>query len=248
MSRYTIERRLAPHVDERWTEAVLLELRLRGVPGDAIGAVLAEVDSHVAESGETAHEAFGDPAGYARSLELPVDDTANPRELLAAALPTGVQVLGLFLLSWALTPLLRGEDLGITWGHGALVALFALEVLLLVRHVDAVLAAVVRHPVASWLVSTVALTVPVALLLLLRGVVGHVPAAAGAAVGAVLLVAGTAWALVRLRSGVDAADPVRSPVSGDAAGGRAQAVLAASLVWMVPVAAVALAGVAVLVG
>ncbi|MDT0165868.1 hypothetical protein Q9R32_09885 [Actinotalea sp. AC32] len=246
--RYALEHRLAPHVDERWTEALLLELRLRGVPGDTIGAVLAEVDSHVVESGEPAHDAFGDPVAYARSLDLPVDDEPGPRALLASTGPTAVQVLGLLVLGWAVPPLVRGEGLDLTWGHAALVVLLGAEVLLLVRHADAVLAAVVRRPVVSWLALTASTAVPVALLLLLRGVVVGVPAAAGVTVGTALLLAGTAWGLVRLRAHVDDADPVRSPLDGDEPSSRGAEVLAASGVWLVPAAAVVITALALVVG
>lgn len=57
--RYALEQELAPHIEPRWSEDFILELRLRGVAGDHIGAALAEADSHCAESGESAEEAFG---------------------------------------------------------------------------------------------------------------------------------------------------------------------------------------------
>lgn len=51
-TRRDLARRIAPHVAAAWTEQLLLELRLRDVQGAAIGAALAEVESHCAESGE----------------------------------------------------------------------------------------------------------------------------------------------------------------------------------------------------
>lgn len=45
-----------------------LQLRLLDVPGDRIGAILAEAESHLAESGEEPYTAFGDPQAYAREL------------------------------------------------------------------------------------------------------------------------------------------------------------------------------------
>lgn len=56
---------LAPHVAPGWVDDLVLELRLRDVPGDVIGDTLAEVDAHVVDSGTPAHEAFGDPVTYA---------------------------------------------------------------------------------------------------------------------------------------------------------------------------------------
>ncbi|WP_432485359.1 hypothetical protein [Kineococcus esterisolvens] len=53
---------------QRWCEDLLLALRLRDVPGERIGAVLAEVRAHLADSGEDPVEAFGEPAPYADAL------------------------------------------------------------------------------------------------------------------------------------------------------------------------------------
>ena len=72
--RYALERKFAPHIEETWSEAFIIELRLIGVHGSRIGDALTEVDSHCAESGSTAADAFGDPVEYARSLGLPVED------------------------------------------------------------------------------------------------------------------------------------------------------------------------------
>ncbi|MCC2319710.1 HAAS signaling domain-containing protein [Cellulomonas xiejunii] len=66
---------LAPHVDRTWADAFVIELRLRDVPGDTIGDLLAEVESHVLDSGAPAHEAFGDPKQYAAQI---AETTARP--------------------------------------------------------------------------------------------------------------------------------------------------------------------------
>ena len=60
------DRKLAPHVDPAWAEAMLIELRLQGVAGSDIGAALSEVESHCAEGGTAARDSFGDPTDYAR--------------------------------------------------------------------------------------------------------------------------------------------------------------------------------------
>jgi hypothetical protein len=52
-------------VDQGWRDELLLALRLRDVPGTRIGEVLAEVESHVAETGEDPSQAFGTPTEYA---------------------------------------------------------------------------------------------------------------------------------------------------------------------------------------
>ena len=54
-------------VDDYRTQ-LLLALRLRDLPGPRIAEVLAEVDSHAADSGEDPREAFGPPSEYADQL------------------------------------------------------------------------------------------------------------------------------------------------------------------------------------
>jgi hypothetical protein len=54
--------------DQAWSDELILALRLRDVPGARIGEVLAEVQSHVAETGEESRAAFGDPKAYAAEV------------------------------------------------------------------------------------------------------------------------------------------------------------------------------------
>lgn len=49
-----------------WRDKLIFELRMKDVPGSAIGDILSEVASHVAETGEAPEEAFGDPVAYGR--------------------------------------------------------------------------------------------------------------------------------------------------------------------------------------
>jgi hypothetical protein len=37
----------------KWRDDLILQLQLKNVPGDRIGDILFEIDSHLAESGET---------------------------------------------------------------------------------------------------------------------------------------------------------------------------------------------------
>lgn len=84
-----------PHVEPDWAQGLLLELRLRGVAGTRIGAVLAEVEAHCADSGETAPDAFGDPADFAAALDLPESDLQGGSSVTGVATPA-VGLLGLF--------------------------------------------------------------------------------------------------------------------------------------------------------
>lgn len=51
-----------------YLDDLALELRLLDVPGDRIGQIMAEVEAHVADSGESPAEAFGPPREYAAEL------------------------------------------------------------------------------------------------------------------------------------------------------------------------------------
>lgn len=81
----------ATMTDKTWIELFILELRMRRVPGAAIGDAVASVRELLADSGQSAEEAFGSAREYAASLDLPV---MNPRQqaLQVVFLP----VLGLF--------------------------------------------------------------------------------------------------------------------------------------------------------
>jgi hypothetical protein len=60
---------------EKYIDNLILALQLRGVPGEKIGQVVAEVEAHVAESGEDPGDAFGKPSDYARTWAR---DTPRP--------------------------------------------------------------------------------------------------------------------------------------------------------------------------
>ena len=53
---------------ESYLAQLTLELRRRDVPGPRIGEVIAEIEAHVAESGEPPTEAFGAPPAYAETV------------------------------------------------------------------------------------------------------------------------------------------------------------------------------------
>jgi hypothetical protein len=68
---------------QAWSDDLLLALRLRDVPGARIGEVLAEVQSHVAETGEDPRVAFGQPRAYADEV---ADALGMPRRGLGSVL------------------------------------------------------------------------------------------------------------------------------------------------------------------
>jgi hypothetical protein len=99
--------------DDTWIELFIIELRLRRVPGRAIGDAVASVRELVEDSGQTAEEAFGPARVYAASLDMPVAG-AREQALRTVLLP----VLGLFafiVFSLAASALFAGEPILLSW-------------------------------------------------------------------------------------------------------------------------------------
>ncbi|MGY1844483.1 hypothetical protein [Modestobacter sp. SYSU DS0875] len=76
--------------EQAWSDALLWRLRMREVPGTRIGEVLAEVQSHVAETGEHPREAFGPAKEYADRVA----------DALGAAPPATIWRTALAGLTW----------------------------------------------------------------------------------------------------------------------------------------------------
>lgn len=81
----------ATMTDKTWIDLFIVELRMRRVPGAAIGDAVATVREHLADSGQSAEEAFGPARDYAASLDLPA---MSPRHQALKTL--FLPVLGLF--------------------------------------------------------------------------------------------------------------------------------------------------------
>ncbi|MGW6004809.1 hypothetical protein ACWFNS_06560 [Oerskovia enterophila] len=253
-ARYEVERRLAPHVDEKWAEAFVIELRLLDVAGDALGAALAEVESHCAESGEPAVAAFGDPVTYARSLDLPAQREGR-WDAVAVLGPVGTQFVGLLVLGWGVASIVLARREGgaapsveVTFGMVALLVAFEVAILVFYRHSSAALRRVLGRPVVSFVVLTALMTAFAVGAVLLDGVLVTLPAWPVAVVGALVLVAGTVWSLFQARRGT-LEDPILSPVrtagtidEGPATRSPGERLLAASVTWIVPLFALASLG------
>lgn len=61
----------ATSVDKKWFDELTVELRMRDVPGAAIGDTVASARELLADTGQSAEEAFGSARSYAAALELP---------------------------------------------------------------------------------------------------------------------------------------------------------------------------------
>jgi hypothetical protein len=85
---------------DEWRDTFLTEARLRGMPGAQIGDVLAEIDTHCRDSGQSPEVAFGDPVRYAQTVSsrIATSASADRRRLwtntaIAAAGLVGVMAL-----------------------------------------------------------------------------------------------------------------------------------------------------------
>ena len=222
-----------PHVEPDWAESFLLELRLRRVDGRRIGAALAEVEAHCAESGESARDAFGDPATYA--VELAPADPGEPldwrRELVSSLLGLG----GMLSTLAAVGAWQADAEVRVTTGAVGMLVLVLVGTVLIVRHGEALLRVVVRR----WWVAVVGSMVPivlfVAVLLLGQHPLVTVPVLPALSLGLVFLIGNTVLTLRHL----DPSDPVVGPDGVGGVGTLGEDVVSRSLErigpWLFPV-------------
>lgn len=158
---------------KEWLDELVVQLRLRDIKGAVIGDAVASVESHLAESGETAQEAFGDPTEYARSLVFADDDLVvmSPLGWVAYLAPVMLGVLACFLSGEVVTAAFERRDVDVTWGGLVAVVVAVLMCVVLVRFSRALL--------ARWAILAAfcggAVVLGMAPLLTLRGVVLQVP-------------------------------------------------------------------------
>ncbi|PFG35165.1 hypothetical protein [Sanguibacter antarcticus] len=210
--KYSVELTLAPHVEGLWAEELLVELRLQGVSGTMIGEALTEVESHCAESGERAEDAFGDATGYARSLGLPRSPDESATAVAAAVIPVVVQLVGMYATTDAFDAWVAGDELGFTTGMVLSTAIMLGVIASAVVFTERVLRFIVAHPVFAYFLSMAIVGMYTLVTVLGRHVLVAVPAVPVLIVSAGVLVAGAAWQRTRSRSGVDD-DPVTSPLA-----------------------------------
>ena len=164
-----------------WQQELVLALRLRDVDGRRIGEVLAEVEAHCADSGQSPAEAFGDPEAYAAEV-TPAGRRLPVRSWLPQAVATP---LGVVALLEGTAALVDGGDAALT--AGGLLSLLATVVMVaavVLRFDD-----VVRRPWRSWLAISVAFAGVIVLPVLLPAVVVTLPARPLLVAGLLLLAA-----------------------------------------------------------
>jgi hypothetical protein len=221
-------------VDPAWETDFVVELRLLDVDGRRIGDALEQVRAHCAESGESAPEAFGEPAAYARSLELP----AVPVRLAGVVGRSLVGLAGMFLTLAALRAWQTAQPFTLTVGLLVEAGVVALAVGLAARY----LRAVIDRPVRAIVVAAVLLAAGVTAVELLTAPVAQLPAPPVVAVGAALLL-GTAVA--EHRAALGETDPVVSPVDPAASARARRAARRTGVIgaWVLPAGTAALAAV-----
>lgn len=200
------------HIDPAWRDRFLLEQRLADRSGEQIGDALATVDAHCAESGESAEEAFGDPAAYSRSL---VGEAVGPPTRIAPRTVVGIAsgLLALLTVPRAVEAWVEGSEVSVSGGDLAGALVVALLATALFRWPTPVLSWVLRRP-ANGIIGVfgvlILLIIPMALLRDPLLTTGWAPLLA---VGLVLLV----LSVVLPWSDLSGQDPVRDPRAGAAA-------------------------------
>ncbi len=244
--RYEAERNLAPDLEEAWAEKLIIELRLSGVDGARIGAALAEANSHCAESGQTASEAFGDPVEYARSLNLPKEEKPA-RGLAGVILPVAVQIAGMNAFLAGLAAWKSDAAVHFTAGNAVVVVLLLGAFALLALRAEPFLRLILAHPFLAGIgfMTFIVLNV-LALVLLQEYRIAELEAAPTVAGGTTLLLLGILWQIRISRAGQPGAeDPLISPIdtTPQQSSGR---LVSFMMSWLVPLYTVVLAAITLL--
>ncbi|MHA7277191.1 hypothetical protein ACX80O_11810 [Arthrobacter sp. Hz1] len=182
--------------NQQWLTDFVLELSHRGVGGRDIGDAKASVESHLADSGESAEEAFGDPVAYAQALEFTSTPGLHfPRVLVPALLG----ILGLVIYFPAIAAAGRGEPVSFSGVEFSLFLVLALTMLLIAKNIFRL---VKRWWVllAIWMaVVGLGILAPI-LPMLLRLPQWEVSSAAAAALSGALIIGAGFWARASIKS------------------------------------------------
>lgn len=216
---------LAPHADPRWVEEFVVEQRLLGVRGDRIGDALATVEAHLVDTGESAPDAFGPAAQYAR--ELAAGERSGERGISPAVTVSAVAgLISLVLLPRAVTAWLSGSGVPVSAGDLVGLAFIAVLTAVVLAAADTVLRVIVERPVLAVLAGPLLVVVLVVVFLTWRAPIAVLPVLPVAFVGVVALVVSPLAAL-RERDPDLVVDP-----TGRSAGSARVARLAS--VWLMP--------------
>lgn len=220
---------LAPHAEPQWVDEFVLEQRLLEVPGSRIGDALATVEAHLAETGESAADAFGPPRQYARLL-AESEATVVSRGLSAGTVVSGVSgMAGIVLLPTAFQAWLEKDAVTVTTGDLVMVAALAALSALLVAFCDQVLRLLLARQTPALLMGPLLVVLFVAITLLWRAPVTALPSLAVLvfAVIALAVSSGLGWR--------ERVDLVQSPSGQTLGSARLTRVLTVSMAPLVAV-------------
>ena len=193
---------IAPSIEKGWRDDFMIELRLRSVPGEAIGDALMTVETHVAESGEEAHDAFGDAKTYAREIAAATGSAARGWSVSVATVSsTLLGLVGMLLSVRAFGSWLDGDPVGVTTGE--LVGMALLILLASTLFLTATLRMLVEHRWLALPVPAVLVGVFVGLYIALGEPLVTLPALALGVSGGILLAASVVLSWVRQPADLD---------------------------------------------
>jgi len=182
-----------PETTDPYVRDLVVALRTRDVPGPRIGEVIAEVEAHVSESGETPAEAFGPPDEYAATIAAtipPVDGRSRRlRSNIVTWLCTYAVALGSMLAGAGVVALVIGRPMALSLSWAVAVALIPPVGLAFVRLLGRTPPSLAR----AWLLGgAVAAAIAVEFMFLSVVPLWRMPTAVELAAGLVLLALGVA--------------------------------------------------------
>lgn len=196
--------RIAPHIDKDWRDRFIIEARLQGVDGTAIGDALVTADTHVQESGESAQEAFGDPTQYARDTAAASIRSPGTGMSRAAVLGVLIGLIGMFGAVSAAGAWQEGRPVSITTGTPvALTLLMALTTIVIALQGAFLRLAVERRIPFAFGVPVVVTALFVGIFLLFRQELFAVGAGTAGLISVALLAVSSLLLLVGLRDDDD---------------------------------------------
>lgn len=107
---------------DKYLDNLITALHLRNVPGRQIGQIVAEVEAHIAASGEDPVDAFGPPREYARAWAQTTGRRSTRLGRTRAVVGVVAAGAGGWLLALGVIRTFTGEPV---WGGHAVMALLA---------------------------------------------------------------------------------------------------------------------------
>lgn len=228
--------------EQKWLDMLTIELRLRDVSGPGIGDTLATVREFLADSGESAQEAFGSPAEYAASLDL--STRTEPISVKGTVFRSVIGLLAFLVFSQAVAPWVAREPLDLGGAQLAWLAFPAVAAAFIPLYLDKL----VRHLWVAFALIVVCGATGV--LSALSAPKEHANAWLSINPGLVLVVTGaimvSASTLSTISFAKDGDDSIREPFSDPTKERKQKAtssILGILVSWMLPIAALVFLGV-----